>query len=72
MTQTGGTRKKYAKHKVLIWSGLALWALSALLFALNTGPFQARPLQFTAIIGVALILIGGFLWWRQRERPARD
>ena len=59
-------------HKAFIWAGLAIWLLSALLFALNTGPFVARPLQVTALLGFALIVVGIIKWWRGRERPARD
>jgi hypothetical protein len=64
MTQT---TKKRATHKTLIWAGLVLWLGSALLFALNTGPLKATPLQVTAVIGFVLFVVGGVMWLRARK-----
>ena len=63
-----GTRKKPAAHKLLIIGGLVLWLGSALLFALNDGPFKATPLQVTAVIGFAMLAVGLILWWRVRRQ----
>jgi hypothetical protein len=58
---------KAKNYKAFIWAGVAVWAISALLFALNTGPFVARPLQFAAIVGVGLIIYGLVQTWRTRR-----
>lgn len=68
MTKLG----EWLKPKRLIAIGLVLWLGSALLFALNTGPFKATPLQVTAVIGFGLFLFGCIQAWRYRERPAGD
>ena len=65
-----GTHKKTATHKLLIIGGLVLWLGSALLFALNDGPFKATPLQVTAIIGFVMLVAGLIAGWRvRRQRP---
>ena len=69
MTQTGEKRRT---HRTLITVGLVIWLASALLFALNTGPFKATPLQVTGVIGFGLFVAGCILRWRDRERPTRD
>jgi uncharacterized membrane protein HdeD (DUF308 family) len=68
MTQVGKKRQS----KTLIWTGLAIWLVSAVLYALNDGPFKATPLQVTAVIGFALFVFGCVQAWRRRERPAGD
>lgn len=59
-------------YKAFIWAGLAIWLLSALLFALNTGPFVARPLQVTGVVGFVLVIVGLVKWWGVRKRPANN
>jgi len=59
-------------HKALIWIGLVVWLGSALLFALNTGPFKATPLQWTGVAGFLLFAYGLIQFWRLRKRPAGD
>jgi hypothetical protein len=63
-----GATKTRSNYKAYIWAGIAVWLVSAVLFALNTGPFVARPLQVAALIGLALLVYGLIQWWRTRRR----
>lgn len=66
MAKTGVTKAK--NYKAFIWAGAIVWAVAALLFALDTGPFVARPLQVIGVIGFALLIYGLIQWGRTRRR----
>jgi hypothetical protein len=55
------------KYRWFMWGGLALWLASAILFAINTGPFKATPLQWTGIAGFLLFAYACIQTWRAKR-----
>lgn len=58
-------------YRGLVWGGLALWLICAVLYA-NVGPFKSVTLQLLAAAGFVLFVGGCVQRWRHRKVPARN